>query len=493
MKKQLFLLLMMLSPVVTMAYDAEIDGIYYNFNGTEATVTSGDNKYSGDIVIPETVTYNEMEYPVVCIGVHAFSQSDDLTSVTIANSVTTIETYAFIGSSNLTSVTIPNSVTSIMGNVFQGCELTAIVVEEGNTKYDSRNNCNAIIETSSNTLITGCKNSTIPNTVTCIGRSAFSSCRGLNSITIPNSVITIEDYAFAYCRALNSITIPNSVKTIGHSILSDCSDLTEIIVENDNTVYDSRNNCNAIIETSSNTLISGCKNSTIPNTVTSIGRSAFSSCRGLITIPNSVTTIGDYAFGGNNLTSIIIGKGVMNIGYFAFGNCSSLTDVYCYAETVPSTDNDAFVDTPIGNIILHVHAASIDAYKMTKPWSDFKEIVSLNIEFADANVKEICVANWDTNGDGELSEVEAAAVTSLGGVFTDNSQITSFDELQYFTGLNRIESEAFRGCSSLSSIEIPNNVTSIGQSVFEGCTGLISVNIPNSVTSIWKYAFVDCI
>ena len=114
------------------------------------------------------------------------------------------------------------------------------------------------------------------------------------------------------------------------------------------------------------------------------------------------------------------------------------------------------------------------------------------IVFADANVKAICVANWDTNNDGELSEAEAAAVTNLGTVFKNIKNITSFNELSYFTGLTSIEENAFHGCSGLTSITIPNNVTSIGDFAFTSCSGLISVTIPNSVTTIGINAFLGC-
>ena len=145
------------------------------------------------------------------------------------NSLTAIGREAFYTCSDLTSVFIPNSVTSIGKDAFGICTgLTSMMVDDGNPKYDSRNNCNAIIETASNTLIVGCKNTVIPNTVITIGNSAFCYCTGLTSITIPNSVTTIGDGAFNICTGLTSVTIPNSVTTIGNGAFTNCIGLTDV-------------------------------------------------------------------------------------------------------------------------------------------------------------------------------------------------------------------------------------------------------------------------
>ena len=243
-------------------FEFTVDVVRYSVNDDNTTVTvagypSG-SKPTGDLTIPKSVTFRGCPYPVTSIGDGAFCGCWGLTSVTIPNSVTSIGGSAFYGCSGLTSVTIPNSVTSIRGGAFGGgaafgsCSgLTSIKVESGNSVYDSRENCNAIIETATNTLISGCKKTIIPNSVTSISWYAFYECSGLTSVTIPNSVTSIGDGAFEHCTGLTSVTIPNSVTSIGYWAFCDCSGLTSVI---------------------------------IPNSVTSIGDEAFSGCSGLTRI-----------------------------------------------------------------------------------------------------------------------------------------------------------------------------------------------------------------
>ena len=311
------------------------------------------------VIIPNTVTK---------ISDTAFSNCSGLTNITIPNSVTIIENYAFSNCSGLTSITIPNGVISIGYYAFGRCSgLTSIRVDENNTVYDSRDNCNALIEKSTNELMVGCKNTTIPNSVTSIGNSAFNGCTGLTSVTIPDSVTKIGESAFRECIGLTSVTIPNSVTKIGRMAFYECvgltnitipnsvtdigseaffkcTELANIVVDENNTVYDSRDNCNAVIEKNTNKLVFGCKNTTIPNNVTSIGDSAFYGCTGLtsITIPSSVTSIGNSAFSGcTGLTSITIPSSVTSIGRSTFSGCTGLTSIMI-PSSVTSIDSWAF-------------------------------------------------------------------------------------------------------------------------------------------------------
>ena len=333
----------------------------------------------------------------------------------IPNSVTSIAGYAFQNCSGLTSITIPKSVTNIECAMFARCDsLISIVVESGNAVYDSRDNCNAIIETATNTLIAGCKNSVIPNTVTSINGKAFASCSGLTSVTIPNSVANIGEYAFYECNDLTSVSIGNSVAYIGHNAFLNCCGLSELVVESGNNVYDSRDNCNAIIQTATNRLIVGCKNTNIPNSVTHIGNRAFFSCSGLtsiiipnsvvsideyafmhckelssVTIPNSVTNIGEYAFsycGG--LTSVSIGSSVDDIGNYAFIVCDNLEYIKVLNSSPPVCNGEIFSDY---DCLLEVPEGCRVAYQNADIWCNFTNIAEIS------GIKEIQVDEYSAD------------------------------------------------------------------------------------------------
>ena len=301
------------------------------------------------------------------IGESTFYACSGLTSIDIPNSVTSIGESAFFFCLRLTSIDIPNSVTSIERGAFSSCcSLTSIDIPNSVTSIGGY----AFSDCSSLTSID------IPNSVTSIGEYAFSDCTGLTSVTIPESVTSIGESAFYGCSGLTSVTIPNSVTSIGDCAFAGCSSLTSMKVESGNTIYDSRNNCNAIIETSSNTLISGCINTTIPNSVTSIGDWAFCYCSGLtsVTIPESVTSIGNSAFSGcEALTSIDIPGSVTSIGNYAFQYCSRLTSVTVENPTPITITSDVFPNRE--NATLYVPAGSKAAYEAADYWKDFKEII----------------------------------------------------------------------------------------------------------------------
>ena len=382
-------------------------------------------------------------------------------------------TPVFNGCAKLSSVTIGEKVTNIPDYAFYGCS--------------------------------GLTNVTIPNSVTSIGSSAFSGCSGLTSVTIPNSVTSIGSSAFRDCSGLTSLTIPNSVASIGNDAFYGCTGLTTIKVETGNSKYDSRNNCNAIIETESNTLIAGCKNTTIPNSVISIGSWAFYGCSSLtsITIPNSVISIGEFAFSGcTSLTSITIPNSVTSIGDYAFNNCIALRELRIEdGETTLSLGYNShsssdggeglFYDCPLETLYLGRNLS----YNTGKNYgySPFYNNSSLKTVTIGNNVTSI--GSWAFSKCTGLTSITIGnSVTSIGdSAFGGCSDLTSvIFNAENCEIMGTSGSPVFKDCNKLSSVTIGENVKSIPDYAFSGCSGLTSVTIPNSVTSIGEGTFRGC-
>ena len=547
----------------------EIDGIYYDLNSSSltATVTNpftstfGNPVYSGSVTIPETVVHGKTTYRVTSINREAFCNCDELTSVTIPNSVTSIGINAFYGCTGLTSVTIPNSVTSIGVGAFQMCNrltsvtipnsvttigvgafmctsLTEITVESGNSVYDSRDNCNAIIETASNILVAGCKNTIIPNSVTSIGYYAFSCCIDLTSVTIPNSVTSIGDYAFYNCLGLTSIifedgdatlssgcngynsdgegkglfydcpltslylgrnlsynadkssgyspfynkvalkllTIGNSVTAIGDCAFKACTGLTSVIIPNSVTAIGNSafNSC------------SGLTSVIISNSVTTIGDYAFNSCSGLtsVIIPNSVTTIGDYAFNScSGLTSVIIPNSVTTIGKYAFYNTSLASLTIC--STVNTIGKDAFYPKPVKTIWLtntpptgYTYANGRINYVANDQYS------SLSNKMIYPYLSSIFEVNGVKYVPVSPSERTCDAIDCAYDVTAENIDLNAI----LYKGVNmvveNINQYAFYGNTYMKNITISKNITSVGNYVFSGCSALVEVEISDRETEL---------
>ncbi len=412
------------------------DGFAIDENG----VLRGYSGAGGEVTIPESVTG---------IGYFAFGSCTDLTSVTIPDSVTIIGELAFSGCSGLTSITIPKGVTSIGNQAFNGCSsLGTITVEEGNTVYDSRDNCNAIVETKTNTLLFGCSATIIPSNVTSIGNQAFSGCNALQRITIPDGVTSIGDRAFSGCSSLMSVTIPDSVTSVGVDIFSGCSGLADqggfVIIQN--VLY------GFVVNDYDG-------NMTIPDNVTKIEAGAFYDALSIqnVTIPDSVTSIGDSAFYNcNNLTSITIPVSVTSIGDSAFYNCNNLTGI---------------------TILDSVESIGADAFSKCKGLADSDGFVIVRDAFYNyyGDAVQVIIPN-------QITKIET-------GAFAD---CTTIESILIPEGVTSIGNEAFSHCEALQSITIPDKVTSIGDYAFWNCENLKAITIPASVMTIGDYAFSGC-
>ena len=464
---------------------------------------------SGAITIPSTYDGGPVKY----IG--DFKDCDELTKVTLPNSITSISSAAFKGCSKLASINLPSTAV-IAEEAFSGCSsLTSISIPTSNTiinKY-AFNDCSSL------------KTISIPSSITEIGYGAFSGCSSLTSVTIPNTVTTINHWAFSSCTslatvsigsgvtkignsafyytAISSITIPKSVELIGGltqyddiggEVFGRCNNLKTITVNTSNSVYRSEGNC--IINRSTNELLCGCKASVIPSTVKSIGKRAFYFCENLtsITIPSSVTNIKAQAFRGcSSLTSITIPSSVTTINSDnVFTKCTNLSYFKFEGNYITYTaKSDVFKDTP--NL----------KYLFIKPgttgWGSTWEYKSIYYDWND------CLT-FTLNSEGTAYSVKGdETIDTSGGTIlipeTYNSlPVTSIGSFSYnrFTSIvipnsiTSISASAFYSCVNLTSIDIPDSVTTIGNKAFYGCVNLSSIKLSNSLDTIAESTFSLC-
>lgn len=361
-----------------------------------------------------------------------------------------------IDGSKIQSVTIPSSVTMIANGAFRGCtELTSIVVEPGNTIYDSRGNCNGVIETATNTLVVGCKGTVIPNTVVVIGDDAFTDCTELTEITIPNSVVSI------------GTTTSYDYNNYPSGAFNGCTGLDRIV---------------------------------LPESVVYIGQQAFRNCSGLIDVqlPESLRVIGDNAFEGcENLTEIVIPEGVVSIGQVAFRDCSNLSVIEA-PNSLLIIGYEAFLDTKwyksqpdgfvyVGKVLYHYKGTIADNTELLIP----EDVISI------ADEAFITYEYWDPvvggyvadNYDGLIGLTIPNNVRYIGEMAFNGYECINLKKIFIGTGVEEVRPMAFARNTNLMDVTISEGVKVIGEQMFAGCSSLKEVTIPNSVEEIRYRAF----
>ncbi len=426
---------------------------------------------------------------VIEIGAMAFYECRELLEIVIPDSIRKIGSSAFDGCSLLVHIDIPNSVITIGDAVFDGCcSLKQIIIPEsvkeiGNISF--RECCeleNVILPHSVSSIgyeaFYGCKSLkqiSLPDSVTYIGERVFPGCDSLAIIEIPNSVIHIGDGAFFGCKSLTSIYIPERVKEIGEDILSECSNLTSIIVDEHNTFYDSRDNCNAIIETKTNTLIAGCATTIIPKGVTKIAHQAFGGS-GLKTVvlPDGLVEIEQAAFCAcAELETIIIPESVAIIGALAFCGCDSLTSIKL-PSSVENIEESAFWQCKHLSTIIIPHGSKEKFERLLPGYRDL--------------LVEQSVDNEDLNG--SFTDEHGVKYSSDMKILKRTPKEMS--DYSIIDGTKTIGDASFSNCESLVSVTIPRSVNDIGHYAFAGCKKIFSIIIPCGVKSIGDGAFMNC-
>ena len=510
----------------------ESDVVYHVINNNTVNVSSQNSINRQNISlrdsilrIPASVKHSGITYKVKGIEAGAFAKICSIKEVDISDGVEEISKAAFIACANLEAVRIPSSIKEIGEDAFAYCiSLRSIRVDKRNSIFDSRDECNAIIRKEDNTLVCGCMTTRIPSSVRSINSRAFVGCL-IEKTSIPEGVEDINEAAFYYCNNLKEIYISSTVEFIHYNAFSYCSNIETITVNPKNKTFDSRNECNAIINTEDTLLVLGCSNTKIPSGITEIGEGAFMNCKNLreIIIPEGVVSIGSEAFYGcsalrrvqlptslvcfdrhshfshcTSLDSIFIPQNVDSIPSDIFVDCHSLAKIVVDKRNqkydsrqdcncVIRTSDNVLVAGCKGSVIVD-GIQSIDEYSFNE-----SSITSIHIPASVVRIdstafrdNEYCMAiSVDSNNpyyksDGTNSIMERGT----------NKLVLACATTQISPEVSSIGAYAFTNSSGL--VVIPSGVRSIGHAAFGECKDLFTVIIPPSVERIERFAFGHC-
>lgn len=477
----LILGLLLISWINLYAYDAERfeEGPYeYEEFGENSVMLvsckSPSEINTGDVCyIPTHVTHEGHEYIVESIGISAFANINEIRKVVVGEGVEIINNNAFYNCVNLDSIYIPSTVIIFDKKVFGRCRnLRRIVVDAENECFDSRYNCNAVIDTHTNKLLAACPNTKIPPSVKTIGNSSFYNCIGLEELDIPEGVELIESFAFEGCCDLKRISLPQSLVTIAYSVFENCTslkslyfpknvtnlstcsvwgcvNLTNIIVDKDNPEYDSRYNCNGVVRKSDTTLIVACPNTKFVDGIKRIESDCFSSL---------------------NLHYVHIPASVVDISENPFVFCSEIDSI-----TVDEA-NPVYKSPKGSNAIL-----SKDGKKL---------LVGCRTTIIPDGVEEIGKNAFSKRSPYAYSLHLPEGIKKIGEcAFSHNY---SFDEVVLPHSVEEIGPDAFRSCYNLKVVNIKSNITTIHSRTFSDCPNLSYVNLPEGLESINHWAFENC-
>ncbi len=429
------------------------------------------------LVIPSSVNHEGKVYQVTYIEAESFCVRLEIKHLVISEGIEIIGRYAFEGCPNLTDISIPSTLVFFDWDLFDFCSsLRRITVAEQNERYDSRNNCNAIIETDENKLVFGCTGTQIPASVTTIGRFAFRQCcQQMERIVIPEGVKRIEPCAFSQCINLKEISLPTSLEGMGYGMFNDCMslesitiprnvseilgndwgdcwnlfsgcyNLKKVVVDKRNHIFDSRNNCNAIIHSKTDAVVAGC---------------------GASFIPEGIKAIGDFAFESSSLPTIRIPKSVRKIGRGAFFYCQFLSTI-----SVAS-----------GN-----------------PVYNSKDDCNAIIETASSKLVQGCSRTVIPSGTKEIADsafygvyLPPCLVIPEGVEVIGSEVFTRFCGLQYVqmpSTLKRIKEYAFMYCNQLFYVDMSRCSPQVDPWAFTNCKSLNFVNISSTPGEIDENAF----